>query len=119
MADLTIQNVVEAGLAATYANASSGGDAVLNTNGDVVLHVKNDDVASKTVTVTAQRTSQNVPDFGDMSKSNIQVSIPASEDRFIGPFPKGAYNDGAAKVQITYSAVTSVTIAALRVPKAA
>ncbi len=119
MADLTIQNVVEAGLSATYAAADSGGDAALNVSGDVVLHVKNDDAASKTVTVTAQRSSQVVPDFGDMSKSDIVVSIPAGEDRFIGPFPKGAYNDGAGKVQVTYSATTSVTIAALRVPKAA
>ena len=119
MADLTIQKVVEAGLSANYANAAAGGDAVLNVTGDVVLHVKNGDAASKTVTVTAQRTSQSVSDFGEMSKSNIQVAIPAGEDRFIGPFPKAAYNDGAGKVQVTYSAVTSVEIAALQVPKAA
>lgn len=119
MADLTIQEIVEAGLAAAYAGADGAGDAVLNINGDVVVHVKNGDVASKTVTVTAQRTSQKVAAFGELSKSDIQVSIPAGEDRFIGPFPKAAFNDGAGKVQVTYSATTSVEIAALRVPKAA
>ena len=119
MADLTIQKVVEAGLSASYANAAAGGDAVLNVTGDVVLHVQNGHTSSQTVTVPAQRTSQNVADFGELSKSNIQVAIPAGEDRFIGPFPKAAFNDGAGKVQITYSGVTSLTIAALQVPKAA
>ena len=119
MADLTIQEIVEAGLAATYASAAAGGDTVLNVDGNLVLHVKNGDTASKTVTVTVQRTSRKVADFGEMSKSDAQVSIPAGEDRFIGPFPRGAFNDGAGKVRIGYSGTTGVEIAALRVPKAA
>ena len=34
------------------------------------------------------------------------------------PFPKRAFNDANSKVQITYSAVTDLTVAALRVPRA-
>jgi len=118
MADLTIQDIVEGGLAAAYAAASAAGDAVLNLNGDVFLHVKNGDVASHTVTITAQDQSEVVPGFGAMTKSNVQVSVPAGGDRFIGPFPRQAFNDSLGKVQITYDAVTNVTIAALRLQRA-
>jgi hypothetical protein len=42
------------------------------------------------------------------------VAIPAGEERLIGPFPSAIYDDGNGKVQLTYDAVTSMTIAALR-----
>jgi len=118
MADLTIQDVVEGGLAGAYAAASAGGDAVLNLAGDVFLHVKNGDTASHTVTIAAQDTSEVVPGFGAMSKANVQVSMPAGGERFIGPFPRAAFNDANGKVQITYDAVTNLTIAALRLTRA-
>ena len=118
MADLAIQDVVEAGLQVTYVNAASGGDAALNIDGDVILHARNTDVAARTVTVAAQDASEDVPGFGAMTKPNVQVAVPAGEERFIGPFPKRAFNDVSNKVQITYSAVTNLTIAALRVPRA-
>jgi len=118
MADLTIQKVVEAGLKATYGAASVGGDAVLNVRGDIVLHVKNADAASKTVTVTAQTTSKAVKGMGSMTKANIVAVIPNGEDWFIGPFSAEAYNDSAGKVQITYSAILNLTIAALEIKRA-
>ena len=118
MADLTIQKVVEAGLKATYAAATAGGDAVLNVRGDVVLHVKNAAAGSKTVTVTAQTTSKAVKGMGSMTKANIVAVIPAGEDWFIGPFSAEAYNDANGKAQITYDDVTSVTIAALEIKRA-
>lgn len=119
MADLTIQDIVEAGLAASYDPAAAGGDAVLNLSGDVFLHVKNGDVSSHTVTVTAQDSSEEVPGFGAMTKANLAVAVPASGERFIGPFPRQAFNDAGGDVQITYDDVTSVTIAALRAKRAA
>lgn len=114
MADLTIQDVVEGGLAETFVAAAAGGDAVLNLSGDVFLHVKNGDAAAHTVTVTAQDASENVPGFGGMTKADAVVSVPAGGERFIGPFPRQAFNDANGKVQIAYDNVTSVTIAALR-----
>ena len=118
MADLIIQDVIEAGLNATYASAASGGDAVQNLQGDVVLHFKNTNVAARTVTITAQGTSQSVPDYGDMTKASLVINVPAGEERFVGPFPKRAFNDANSKVQLTYSAVTDLTVAALRVQRA-
>ena len=118
MADLTIEALLEGGLEASYAAASSGGDALLNLQGDVILHVRNGDASSHTVTITAQDTGHEVPGYGAMTKSDVQVAVPAGEDRFIGPFPRQAFNDANGKVQVSYDAVTGVTIAALKVPRA-
>ena len=118
MVDLTIQAAAEAGLQAVYTPASGGGDAALNIEGDVVLHVKNTDAAARTVTVTAQKTSKPVGGFGTMTKADAVVAVPAGEERFIGPFAPQAFNDAAAKVQVTYSATANLTIAALKIPRA-
>lgn len=116
MATLTVESVVSTGLDATYNSAASGGDTFANNNvraGRVFLHVKNADASSKTVTVTPEITSTTVPGFGSVTKAAIAVAIPAGEDRFIGPLPLTAF--GAAPA-ITYSAVTSVTVAVIEVP---
>lgn len=118
MADLTIQKIVEAGLNPTLGAASGGGDAILNLAGDVFLYVKNADATAKQITVTAQKTSKDVESYGSMTKANAVVSVPAGEIRLIGPFPRAAFNDAANKVQITYDAVTSLTVAAIQLPKA-
>lgn len=118
MADLTIQDIVEAGLDASYAAADAAGDAVFNVGADVVIHVRNADVSAHTVTVTAQRSSKPVAGFGAMSKADLEVGVPPGEERFIGPFPTEAFNDSTARVRLTYDAVTGVTVAALRVPRA-
>ncbi len=118
MAALTIQTIAEAGLDASYAAAASGGDSARNDNGDVFLHVKNGDASSHTVTVTAQRTSATVPGMGTTTKSNVAVAVPAGAERMIGPFAPLAFNDSSNDVAITYDDVTSVTIAALKMPRA-
>lgn len=119
MADLTVQEIVETGLEAAYAAADALGDAALNLAGDVILHVRNGDVAAHTVTVTAQRSSKPVAGFGAMSKADLQVSVPAGGDRFMGPFPVQAFNDPSARIRISYDDATGITIAALRVNRAA
>lgn len=118
MADLTIQDIVEGGLNPAFGTASVAGDAVLNLNGDVFVAVKNGDVAVKQVTITAQDASETVAGFGALTKAHAIVSVPAGEERWIGPFPRKAFNDAAQKVQITYDAVTSVTVAAVRLQRA-
>ena len=118
MAELTVEDIVEAGLNATYNAADVAGDAALNNNGDVMLHVKNADASSTTVTIAAQKASTSKDGFGTVSKANAVVAVPASGDRFIGPFPREAFNDAANKLVISYSSVTALTIAVLKVPAA-
>lgn len=108
MADLTVQDVARTGLNASYSAAASGGDAFGN-NGNTFVHVKNGDASSKTVTLASQYSS---PPVGT-AQSDLSVTIPAGEERMIGPFPQSGYNDGDSKVQISYDAVTSVTLAVI------
>ena len=113
MATLTAQEIVEAGLESTYAAAGAGGDEFTN-NGQEFIHIKNGSGGDLTVTVTAQRTSFTRPDAGVVSKADSVVVVTAGEERFIGPFPILAFNDSGNKAQITYSGVTSLTIAILK-----
>jgi hypothetical protein len=106
MATLAVQDVNTSGIGPTYAAASGGGDQFPN-DGRTLLHVKNGSGAPITVTVASQRSC----DQG--STHNTTVSVPASGERMIGPFPTDRYSDSNGFVQLTYSGVTSLTVAAL------
>lgn len=106
MATLTAQTIVRAGLEATYAAAAGGGDEFVNT-GVEVLHVKNASVGDITVTVVSQATVDG------LAVADRAVVVTAGEERFIGPFPTNVYNDANQKIQVTYSGVTTLTIAVL------
>lgn len=47
---------------------------------------------------------------------NVVVTVPATEYRMIGPFPTDRFNDANGKVKITYDNVTTITVAAIRLP---
>lgn len=109
MSTLTIQDPGRAGaeLDLTHA-AAAGGDQWLNT-GKEILVIKNADISSHNVKVTVQAT----PDGKDVTERTITVG--AGKTFATDVFPKNVYNDAGGYAQITYSAVTSVTIAVLRV----
>ena len=113
MATLSKQTVIESGLEPTYASAAGGGDTFDNT-GQEFIHVINGSGGDITVTITATQTAASNPAYGLLTKSNSVVVVTAGEERMIGPFPMGAY--GSAPV-ISYSGVTSLTIAILQVKK--
>ncbi|MBU0846543.1 hypothetical protein KKH23_05085 [Patescibacteria group bacterium] len=107
MATLTAQTISRSGLKAVYSVAASGGDEFANT-GSEFIHVKNDDGSSHTVTI------ETVATVDGLAVADRDLAVPAGEDRMIGPFPTGTYNDSDGKAQLTYDAVTSVTIAVLK-----
>ena len=112
MATLTAQTINEDGLTATYASAGGSGDVVDN-GGGLFLHVKNGSGSEMTVTITAQTTSIDTLQYGEVAKSNATKAIAASAEAFIGPFKPAAFNNNSSQIAITYSSATSVTIAAL------
>lgn len=113
MATLTVQNIAEDGLVATYDAAEAGGDTFPNASGErTFLHVKNGDASSHTVTVAALQNSYDIAGYGDLTKPDASVTVSASGEAFIGPFPTGTFGSNP---DITYDDVTSVTIAAIRV----
>jgi len=112
MAELTIQQITEDGGSVTYSAAAGGGDTADN-GGSTFLNIKNGGGGEVTVTITAQTTSVESSIYGDLTKANASIAIAGSGEAFIGPFKPSAFNNDDGEIAITYSGVTSVTIAAL------
>lgn len=110
MATLTAQQMTASGAEITYAAADAGGDEVANQR-NLFLHVKNGDSSSHTVTIEAQYPASRIP--VGLAESDPVTTIPAGEDRLIGPLPSSAFSDGDGNVQVAYDDVTSVTVAAV------
>lgn len=105
MATLAVQVSSAGGLAPTYAAASAGGDDFPNT-GREFLHVKNGSAASINATIN----SAQLCNYG--FDHDVVVAVPAGGERIIGPFVPSRFG---LSVGVTYSAVTSVTVAAVQV----
>ena len=109
---LAPQKIDEDGLLATYTAADVGGDTFVN-DGRTVLHLKNTDASTTTVTVTAETATTEKPGFGTLTKANAATTVAATTgEEFLGPFPGIAF--GATGV-VTYSSVTALTVAVLRI----
>lgn len=106
MALLTTQPVSLAGLAPTYTGAAAGGDT-FQPGDRTFLHVKNGSAASITATVDSIALCNQGVDH------NAAVVIPASGERMIGPLAPDRFAGGAGVGAVTYTAVTTVTVAAI------
>lgn len=106
---LTVQQVTLAGLAPTYAAATvTDGDAFAN-DGNVLVHVKNTNAATRTLTI------QTPAKVAGVDVAEVTVTIPANTgDVMIGPFDPSIFNQADGKVYLDWSAVTNVTVAAIR-----
>lgn len=116
MTELTINKVSRAGVnpdGLAVAAAAGGDNFVQAPKSNVFLYVANGGASSIDVTVSAVNTTKQVPNYGNLSASDAVVSVPAGEHRLIGPFPFGVFE---SDVQVSYSDVSSVTVAALRFP---
>lgn len=110
MANLATQAITRAGLEATFAAASGGGDT-FTPDSDTFLHVKNGSAGSITVTVVTPREV-----ISSVATADLAVAVPAGEERELGGFPAEIFadpTDGLA--DITYSDVTSLTVAVKKV----
>lgn len=103
MALLTYQQPTLAGTTITYAAAAGGGDT-LGYTPTGVLRVKNGGGSPITVTVVTPGNTK----YGQ-ADPDIPVSVAAAGEKAIGPFPAELAVDGI--VSVTYSGVTSVTVA--------
>jgi hypothetical protein len=111
MAELTLQQITESGDQVDYANAGEAGDTVDNA-GSTFLHIKNDGGETITVTIAAETTSVPNSIYGSLTKANASIAVEAAREAVIGPFKVSAFNNSDDEIEITYTAVTSVTIAA-------
>lgn len=113
MATFATQTVTRQGngLDATDNPAAAGGDKF--AAGDrVFVHVKNTNVADRTVTFVTTATQS------EFAVADMTAVIPATTgDRFLGPFPRSLFAAADGLVSMTYSpAETGVTVAVLQMP---
>ena len=105
---LTPITVVTTGAAVALAAANADGNYFANNTGRTVLLVKNAGAGSVNVTVNSQRACDQGFDH-DLVVAVANDSVIVA----IGPFTTSRFNDGDGRVQITYSGVSSVTVAVL------
>lgn len=111
MATLSVQSVSKTGLSPTYTSAAGGGDKV-KPGDHTWIHVRNGGGSSVTVTVDDTKTA--APDGYTAFDPDLEVVIEPGGNRHIGPLPETRFRGDDGLVHITYSGVSSVTIAALR-----
>ncbi|MFJ9027566.1 hypothetical protein ACIRQP_03420 [Streptomyces sp. NPDC102274] len=108
MALLAAQQLPLSGLQATYASAAVGGD-LAPVGEKLVLHVRNG--SGSTVTVTAATPGT----VGDLAVADAIQAVPAAGSVFI-PLKSVFRDPMTGRASITYSAVTTVTVAVLQLP---
>ncbi len=108
MAELTVQNVTLAGVSPTYVACDSNGDVFKNPAGRTFLSFKNTDTADKTVTILSLK------ECNQGYIHNVVITVPAGGEVLVGAFSPTRFNDTTQKVSITYSDVTGLTVAALK-----
>lgn len=108
MATLTVQPTTLTGLTLSMSSASAGGDKFA-PGPTTTLVVTNGSGASKTVTIDSVAPSN----FG--TDEDVVVVVAAGATTHIGPFPAHRFAGSDGLVAVTYSAVTSVTVAAKKV----
>lgn len=119
MAALTINSLSKNGNSATGlllsgAAASAGGDTISNQDGKALLWVNNGGGSPITLTVTVQNASQFTASGSPVTATSIAYTITNGTSRMLGPWDPSIYNDGNQNIAITYSAVTSVTVLAIK-----
>lgn len=111
MATLATQVVKRAGVIPSYSACAGGGDR-FTPDGSTFLHVKNASGGSLNVTVAATKVPAD-----SLAVGNLVVAVGAGAEKMIGPFPPDIFfaTDGSGLADITYSGVTSLTIAVMKV----
>lgn len=105
MATLTTRQITRAGLSSSLTAIAGGGDAC-EVGDDIVLHFKNTNAATYTVTLAIPAA---VSTFPNVAYTNTTKVIPATTgDEFIGPISAGLYKDPTTGLcQITYTGTTT------------
>jgi hypothetical protein len=109
MAVISVQTVSLTGLSASYTAAATAGDEFAN-DGRTFIYVMNADSAATTVTVAS------VTNCSYGFDHDAVVSVPAGSEIHIGPFNRSRFNAADGNVDVTYSSVASLTLAAISVP---
>lgn len=117
---ITPQNIVMTGLTPAYAAANADGSKIpCDSSERLFLQLKNTNGSTRTVTIDLPDTAGNIPGYGAVTLADAAIVIPiTSGDKMIGPIPP-RYIDSTGFVNISFDAVTDLTIAAFKLARAA
>lgn len=104
MAILTVQQSDLDGEQPNFVSADAGGDEFLN-NGRTFITIDNADASPHTATINSIALCNQGFDH------DVDIVVPAGEQRTAGPFNIRRFNNSDDRVEITYDGVTGVTIA--------
>lgn len=111
MAAISVQTAALGGTQISTSSAAGGGDTFVN-NGKTLYQVTNGGGSPITVTFTA---TGSLP--GGASVANVSaVSVTNGTTKLFGPFPEQFFNNASGAVAVSYSGVTTVTVAAISLP---
>ena len=119
---LTVTRLTETSILLPYENADNvNGNSISNRTGDVFLALllPSGSAGSATVTLTAQTTSTTVPGFGPMTKADLVIALAVGEEKVVGPFAVGAWNNATGNLILSFTGTgaSDVDVAALRAIK--
>lgn len=106
MATLTAIVPTYAGVSLGATAAAGGGDKFLNT-GNELLYIKNGGGSPITLTLDAQTVA-------GLAITDPTVSVAAGAEKIVGPFDPRYFSDSSGFLNLSYSAVTSVTVAVIQ-----
>lgn len=110
MAVLLTETITQGGISPAYQAASAGGDQYTPSS-TTFLSFKNGSGGQITVTLATTAVAFGQP------IGNIAIPVAAGAEVFCGPFDPGAVQQpGTPYANLTYSAVTSFTVAAVSCP---
>jgi hypothetical protein len=110
---ITNQKVVPTGILPAYDAAETDGNAIINTRGDVMVHLKNGSGSPIVVTV---QTPASIG--GGVPITDYTITVAATSEQMIGPFDQSVHNQNGNQVFLDYDGVASLTLMAFEVPKA-
>jgi hypothetical protein len=120
MATLTVQTLTIAGLISSTLAAASTADKFLNDGNTFLLFV-NGSVTARTLTLTVQNATVNTPGYNPLTVASPTVTIPGSGTNggvaIVGPFGPTEFNDSSGMVNYTLDTATSMTVAAVKMPR--
>lgn len=114
MAALTVNSVSIDGVAVTLAAAAGGGDTFVN-DGNTIFVVSNGGGGSITVTFDVRPTAIRTASGAPVDVSDKAITVAAGATKYVGPFPPELYNNSSQVVSVSYSGVSSVTVAPLKI----
>lgn len=109
---LTVQVIDLDGLVASYTSGDATNDHEFqNDRGDIILHVKNAGASPCVVDIITAAT------FAGLALDDAGGTVATGTEAFFGPFDPALFNQSTGLVNVDLDQDSSVTLAALRLPK--